>query len=130
MINRYIASDRRKLRIRAKIKRVSTLPRLTVHRTNKHIYAQIIDRDSGNILVSGSDIKNEHEKLAKLIEGYHLDPGSLSRLFVEAYTVGQALAQQALKKKINQVVFDRGSFKFHGRVKALCEGVKEGKIKI
>lgn len=102
--------QRRKLRVRGAIK-ASHLLRLTIHRTNKHIYAQIIDDAVGNTIAASSDgnlkITNANKSEA-------------------AKKVGQAIAEMAVKAKVNAVVFDRGAYKYHGRVKAVAEGAREG----
>lgn len=88
-------------------------PRLSVFRSNKFIYAQIIDDEKGKTLVGVSEkrIKEEKTKTDK------------------AKLLGLLLARQALKHKIDSVVFDRGNFKYHGRVKAFADGVREGGLK-
>lgn len=88
-------------------------PRLSVFRSNKTIYAQIIDDKARKTLVSAS------EKEIKLkIKG--------KTKVEKARLVGEILAQKATKKKIKKVVFDRGSYRYHGRIKALAEGAKKG----
>lgn len=95
----------RRKKIRAKIFGTAKKPRLSVFRSNKYIYAQIINDEKGTTLASVSDkLKN-----AKL--------------------VGQRLAELAVEKKISTVVFDRSGFKYHGRVKALAQGAREKGLK-
>lgn len=84
-------------------------PRLSVFRSSKHVYAQLIDDTRGETLVAASDV--DFEKGSKV---------------EQARAVGQELAKRALKAKIKKVVFDRGRYKYHGRVKALAEGAREG----
>ncbi len=112
-IKRRSLKDRRKIRVRAKITGVASRPRLSVFRTNKYIYAQLIDDEKRITLVASSekDIKVTTDKKTKI---------------EKAKIVGQVLAEYALKKKIKSVVFDRGSYLYHGRVRALAEGAKEG----
>lgn len=105
----------RKTRIRKKIRGLGSRPRLTVFRSNLHIYAQIIDDANGKTLISAS------EKEVKT-EGKH------TRAEI-AEEVGKALAQKALKDKVAEVAFDKGSYKYHGRVKALAEGARKGGLK-
>ena len=102
--------SRRKLKVRRKIAAITDLPRLTVFRSNKYIYAQIInDRKKQTIAAaSEADIKAS-SKLTKL---------------EKAKLVGKTLAQKAKKKKATKVVFDRGAYKYHGRIKALAEAAK------
>ncbi len=105
---------RRLNRVRRKIiARKNGSARLTVFRSNKHIYAQIIDDKKGSTLVSA----NEKEITA---------PGTK---ILKAEELGRVLAQKAMKKKIKNVVFDKGSYRYHGRIKALAEGArKEGLV--
>lgn len=101
----------RKARIRAKITGDSIRPRLNVYRSLQHINAQIIDDQAGKTLVSASDLELKNKKLKK--EDM-------------AKEVGRLIAKKAQEKKIKNVVFDRGGFKFHGRIKALADGAREG----
>ncbi len=109
-------SDRkqRHKKIRAKIKGVKDRPRLSVFRSSMHIYAQIIDDETGITLVSASDLNFKKNKETK------------SQV---AKSIGIEIARKAKEKKIKRVVFDRGGHKFHGRVKFLAEGAKEGGLK-
>ncbi|SEI86798.1 large subunit ribosomal protein L18 [Deinococcus reticulitermitis] len=101
---------RRKLRTRRKVRvAAAERPRLSVFRSSKHIYAQIIDDVQGKTLASASS--------ASLKSGTKTDT---------AAAVGQALAAAAIEKGVKQVVFDRGSYKYHGRVKALADAAREG----
>lgn len=110
-------TEKRKIRVRAKLKRFAKRLRLSIYRSNKHISGQIIDNKTGKtlILVSDQHLKLKNEKLTKL---------------AIAKKVGQLLAQKAKKIKINQVYLDRGAYKYHGRIKALAEGAREGELKI
>ena len=109
-----ITAARRVMRVRAKVKRYGMPPRVSVFRSLKHIYAQIIDDMSQNTLVSCSSL--ELDKVQ----------GDKSAI---AQAVGLELAKRAKTKGIETVVFDRGRFKFHGRVKALADGLREGTLK-
>lgn len=103
----------RKNRVRAKAK-ASARPRLSVFRSNKHIFAQIIDA-SGKVVATSSTkslTKAQKEKAKTKME--------------EAAMVGETVANLAKKKKISKVVFDRGEYKYHGRVKALADGARKG----
>jgi len=113
--NRRIARIRRHLRVRKKISGTPERPRLNVFRSLNHIYAQIIDDVAGVTLVSASTIDRE---LRPQMQGL--------KKTEQARLVGQALAQRALAKGITKVVFDRGGYKFIGRVKALADGAREG----
>ncbi len=102
----------RRKRVRAKIFGTSERPRLSVYRSLKHIYAQIIDDEKGQTIVAASDLELNKKNLGK------------NKTDI-AYEVGKLIAKKALKKKIKKVVFDRNGFKYHGRVKALAEGARE-----
>ena len=109
---------KRHRRIRAKISGTSETPRLNVFRSEANIYAQIIDDSPKNgcvTLVSASSLDKE-------IEGYG---GNIQA----AEAVGKLVAKRALDKGIENVVFDRGGYLYHGRVKALAEGAREGGLK-
>lgn len=112
------SGKKRAKRVRLKLRgitRQSGLPRLTVFRSNRYIYAQIIDDQKGETLLSVS------EKETKMT-GTKMTGTKTER----AKTVGQILAERAQAQKIKRVIFDRGSYKYHGRVKALAEGAREG----
>lgn len=102
---------RRTKRVRRKILAIKKYPRLSVFRSNKYIYVQIIDDRTGKTLLSTSEKELEGQKLTKV---------------EKARLVGKKLAETAKKKKILSVVFDKGHYKFHGRIKALAEGAREG----
>jgi large subunit ribosomal protein L18 len=95
-----------------KIIGTSTRPRLTVSKSNSHIYAQIIDDTKGVTLVAHSDIKDERTGKTTKVQS--------------AGAVGEAIAKKAIAKKIKKVFFDRSGFKYHGRVKALADGARKG----
>ena len=102
----------RHLRIRKNIKGSEFIPRLNVFRSNKNIFAQIIDDVKGVTLVSASTIDKE----CKLENGGNV---------AAAKTVGTLIAKRALEKNIEKVVFDRGGYLYHGRVKALADAARE-----
>ncbi len=106
------ARIKRHMRIRNKIIGTENTPRLNVFRSSKNIYAQIIDDEKGFTLVSASSLDKEFEG----------NGGNKSG----ARDIGQILAKKALDKNIKKVVFDRGGYIFHGRVKELAEGAREG----
>lgn len=113
----------RRLRIKEKIRRkisgTPERPRLSVYRSLKHIYAQVIDDSKGQTLLSASTLSPEVREQLTGVKGKT----------AMAKIVGQAVAKKALEKNITQVVFDRGGFLYHGRVKALAEGAREGGLK-
>lgn len=100
-------------RIRARISGTKERPRLCVFKSGKHVYAQLIDDDHGKVLAAVSDVKlkSKGNKVAHSME------------------VGKLIAKEAVAKKIEKVVFDRGGFVFHGRIKAVADGAREGGLK-
>jgi large subunit ribosomal protein L18 len=112
---RLLARKRRHRRVRKKIFGTAERPRLNVFRSLRHVYAQIIDDEQGHTLVAVSTLE----------EGLRDDLAELDKSS-QAKVVGKALAERAQAKGIRQVVFDRGGYKYHGRVKALADGVREG----
>ena len=104
--------ERRHRRVRAKVFGTRKRPRLSVYKSLKHIYAQIIDDTIGHTLVAFSDLNLSKEERK----------GTKTEI---ARIVGQKLAEKALERGIKKVVFDRGGFKYHGRVKALADGARE-----
>jgi large subunit ribosomal protein L18 len=108
--------DGRKRRVRKALRANSTgRPRLTVHRSSKHIYAQVIDDVKGHTLAAASTL--EKDLKSKLKTG--ADKSA-------ATEVGKLLAERAVKAGVDKVVFDRGGYRFHGRIKALADGAREG----
>ena len=101
---------------RGKISGTAARPRLDVFRSAKHIYAQVIDDEKGVTLVSASTMDKDFEGFGGNVEA--------------AAKVGKMVAERALEKGITEVVFDRGGFVYHGRVKALAEGAREGGLKL
>ncbi len=114
---KVLARLRRKRRVRKKIFGTPERPRLSVFRSCKHIYAQIIDDISGRTLVAASSLTPQiRERLAELKK-----EGGKTAV---AKAVGELIGQRALEAGIKKVVFDRGGYKYHGRVKALAEGAR------
>ena len=106
--------DRRRRRVRTSLRaRAAGKPRLSVHRSGRHIYAQVIDDAAGKTIASASTL----EKDVKGKTGATRDA---------AAAVGKAVAERAKKAGVSTVVFDRGGFLFHGRVKALADAAREG----
>ena len=118
MAMRIVGRERRKLRIRRKISGTVEQPRLTVFRTAKHIYAQVIDDSTGRTLAHVST-------LSKDLKG-SLDDGNKTDA---AKKVGALVAKICLSKKIDRVVFDRNGYLYHGRVSALANAAREGGLK-
>ena len=117
MFNKRDRNEVRKIRherVRKKISGTPDRPRLCVFRSNKHIYAQIIDDVAGNTLVAASSVEKD------------FGIGSNKEA---ARKVGKLVAERALAKGIEEVVFDRGGYIYHGRVQELAEGAREGGLK-
>jgi len=109
---------RRKRSIRKRISGTGERPRLSVFRSNKHIYCQVIDDDSGVTLAS---VSSQTDAVKSAADGK--DKTGLATL------VGQAIAEKCKEKNIESVVFDRNGFIYHGRVKGVAEGAREGGLK-
>jgi len=103
---------RRKTRIRRNLSGTAERPRLTVFRSNQHIYAQVIDDDAGKTLASASTLKLD-------IDGHKSN-------IAAAQKVGEAIAAAAKDAGVTSVLFDRNGYKYHGRVKALADAAREG----
>lgn len=109
------ARTKRQARIRAKVWGTSQRPRLSVFRSNKGINVQIIDDAAGKTLVGVSDKKIEKQEVS-----------DRTGKIAQAYALGKVVAEKAKELKIETVVFDRGGYAYHGRVKALAEGARDG----
>lgn len=105
-------------RVRAKIAGTETRPRVAVFKSNRFTYAQVIDDLTGKTLIAVSDYAGKKAKASK------------ENKVTRASSSGKALAEALKKKGIDTVLFDRGGFKYHGRVKALAEGLREAGIKM
>ena len=119
MVRKLNQTDKRKMRNRKNLKKHNAgRPRLSVHRSGMHIYAQVIDDVAGHTLVAASTMEKDVKAAGK--SGANV---------MAATAVGKLLAERAVKAGISEVVFDRGAFLYHGRVKALAEGAREGGLK-
>lgn len=107
---KVLSRKRRHRRVRKKVTGTPERPRLAVYRSNRHIYAQVIDDFAGRTLAAASDLKDA-------------DGGNPRE---RARRVGLAVAERALQVGIRKVTFDRGGFKYHGRVREVAEGAREG----
>ncbi len=107
--------QRKQVRIRAKAQGTAARPRLSVFRSNKHVYAQIIDDAKRETLVGASEAELSAKEKVKKSD--------------RAKELGMLIAKKALSKKVTEVVFDRGAYRYHGRVKAIAEGAREGGLK-
>jgi large subunit ribosomal protein L18 len=115
----WAARRRRHDRVRKRVHGTADRPRLCVFRSLSHIYAQVIDDESGRTLVAASDLEQEGRAGA---DGSNKTSG--------AAVVGRLVGQRALDKGIKEVVFDRGGYKYHGRVKALGEAARKAGLKL
>ena len=112
MSSKKITSRRRiQYRIRKKVQGTTERPRLSVFRSNKEIYCQVIDDQNGNTLAAASSREKSVDQSQNKTQ--------------QAQQVGQLLAERALEKNVTTVVFDRGGYLYHGRVKALADGARE-----
>ena len=112
-------SDRRKSRVRLAIrKNAGGRPRLSVFRSSKQIYAQVIDDARGVTLASASTLEKDHRSSLKT-----------GADVAAAKVIGEVIARRAVEAGVSEVVFDRGAYMYHGRVKALAEGAREGGLK-
>jgi len=115
-LNPRLARQRRHVRARAGVTGDASKARLSVFRSLNHVYAQVIDDAKGNTLAAASSLE-------KQVPG---DQGKIE----QAKAVGKLVAQRAQEKGIKQVVFDRGGFRYHGRVKALADAAREAGLKL
>lgn len=112
-MNKKSTRLRRAKKTRARISELS-VPRLSVFRTPRHIYAQVIDATGGNVIASASTVQKELK--ASVVNGGNVDA---------AVAVGAAIAEKAIAAGVTEVAFDRSGFKYHGRVKALADSARE-----
>lgn len=113
MKQKRIKREKRHKRVRSKVFGTSKRPRLAIYKSIKHIYAQIIDDTTSNTLIAFSDLNLEKKEIKD------------KKKLEIAKLVGEKIASKALKKGIKKVVFDRGGFKYHGRIKALADAARE-----
>lgn len=118
------ATDRRKIktrihkRIRKRVSGTAERPRLTVNFSGKHVYAQVIDDDAGKTLVSAATTEKDFRSKGKSVANR-----------ATAEQIGKTIAERLKAKKVDSVVFDRGGFLYHGKVKALADAAREGGLK-
>ena len=117
-LNKEESLARRHRRVRAKVQGTPERPRLAVHRSLKHIYVQVIDDVHGRTLTAASSNEPDFRTQATT-EAHGGNVGGAKK-------VGQIMAQRAREHGITQVVFDRGGYSYHGRVKSLADGAREG----
>jgi large subunit ribosomal protein L18 len=118
MAMRIVGRERRKLRIRRRISGTSQRPRLSVFRSAKHIYAQCVDDVGGTTLAHASTLSRDVR--GETAEGNKLDA---------AKKVGQAIAKLLLAKGIDEIIFDRNGYLYHGRIRALADAAREAGLK-
>jgi large subunit ribosomal protein L18 len=111
--------ERRHRRVRAKISGTTQRPRLNIFRSSAHIYAQVIDDTQGHTIVAASDLDEAVREKA----------GEGATKSVRAKAVGEVVAERARAAGVDAVLFDRGGFLYHGRVKAVADGAREGGLK-
>ncbi|HOJ88562.1 MAG TPA: 50S ribosomal protein L18 [Pseudothermotoga sp.] len=116
--DRRLQRIKRHLRIRKKVSGTAGKPRLSVFRSERHIYVQLIDDTKGHTILSASTLDPELRQ--RITKTYNREA---------AKEVGKLIAQRALAKGINEVVFDRGGFKYHGRIKELADAAREVGLK-
>jgi len=115
MQNRLVSRDRRHRRVRKKVRGTTARPRLAVFRSNKHIYAQVIDDVQGVTLASASTAEKSFSGAGGTVDA--------------AKQVGKLVGERAKDAGVESVVFDRGGYRYHGRVKALADGAREAGLK-
>lgn len=115
LTNRKLARQRIHRRIRRKVAGTAARPRLTVHYTNQHIYAQVIDDVAGRTLVAASTLDKSMENSGSNVAC--------------AATIGKLVAERAQEASVSAVVFDRGGHLYHGKIKALAEAAREAGLK-
>ena len=118
-MSKHNQTEQRKNRVRLNLRsKAGGRPRLSVFRSSKQIYAQVIDDERGVTLAAASSLEKENREALKT--GATVDA---------AKQIGEQIARRALEKGVSEVVFDRGGYMFHGRVKALADGAREGGLK-
>ncbi len=120
MLEKEAKRKRRHKRIRSETKGTKKRPRLSVFRSSRHIVSQLINDEEGKVLISAEDKEISSRKKAKDLEGKT----------AQAFLTGKLLAEKAKEAGITEAIFDRGGYKYHGRIKALREGALEGGLKV
>lgn len=124
---------KRHKKVRGKISGTGKIPRLCVFRSGRHIYAQLINDEKNKVLASASDLKIKVKKVkvkkSSSDNKKEKKQEPLSSKLSIAFEVGKVIAKKAKELKIESIVFDRGGYKYHGRVKALAEGAREEGLK-
>jgi large subunit ribosomal protein L18 len=110
--SKLVQRTRRKKRVRRKITGTESRPRMTVFKSNKHVYVQVIDDRAGNTISSASTVEKDNR-------------GSLKRTVEDAEKLGEIMGKRLQEKDIKTIVFDRNGYRYHGIVKAVAEGVRK-----
>ena len=139
MLKKQQKRYKRHKRVRAKIKGTAEIPRLCVFRSNKHIYAQLINDEKGHTILSLKDSEFKESKLPQVPKEASISSGQVENKkskeeirngkIAIAYKAGEMMAKKAYKQKIKKIIFDKGGYKYHGRVKALADGARKGGLK-
>lgn len=121
MLSSLKKRKKRKKKIKARIRGTADRLRLTVFRSNKYIYGQIINDQKGKTIAAASDLDLKGKKI--------MEKKEMTKKIAAAYEIGKILAKKAKTKGIEKVVYDRSGYRYHGRVKALAEGARQGGLK-
>ena len=114
-------------RVRSRIFGTSDRPRISVFKSNKNIFAQLIDDEKSNTILSASSLEIKHRPSGKNAEKKKAKDNHAKTPL--AFSIGELLAEKAFGKKINNAVFDRGGYKYHGIIKALADGARKGGLR-
>ena len=123
-IKQYLRS-RRAGRVRAKVSGTSKCPRLSVFKSNKGMYLQLIDDENSKTLVSAHSSEVKSSSVASSVPPADVGRATEGKKVAVSFELGKLIAGKASAKKIKQIVFDRGGYKYHGRVKAAADGARE-----
>src|SRR3989338_728829 len=137
MLEKQEKRHRRHKKVRAKISGTKEIPRFNVFRSAKHIYGQLIDDEKGKTILNVNDLNIKNSKLKTQNSKPQLKTLKLNETETTirtgkvevAFRVGELIAEKAIENKIEKVVFDRGGYKYHGRVRAMAEGAREGGLR-
>ncbi|HXK40932.1 MAG TPA: 50S ribosomal protein L18 [Candidatus Paceibacterota bacterium] len=113
-------------RVRAKVYGTAEKPRVSVFKSNRNVFAQFIDDEAGKTVLSSKVVSDKKSKTSA--KGGPASGGKINKT-EKAMKIGETLAEQAKEAGIKEVVFDRGGFKYHGRIKAVADGLRKGGIK-
>lgn len=124
---KFTAREKNKLRIRKKVSGTDARPRVSIFRSSKHIYAQIVSDESNKTIVSASTLEKEvRDEISKVDTAALTSQAKSTKSLAAARAVGLVLARRSKEVKVEHVVFDRNGFVYTGRIKALADGAREG----